>query len=150
MKAQCLEYAVCEKTIYNLIDAQKVPGVTNESLWEKRKRKKGRKSLCRQRKCAVDPGHGIGDRPQEAEERQVAGLWEIDPVFGGKGKGTAVLLTLTERKTRKQIIRKLKDRTEKAVARKQVQKIEDGINNYPRRILDFETAEERFIQELSA
>lgn len=233
MKSQRLEYAVCEKTIYNLVDAQKVPGVTNESLWEKRKRKKGRKSLCRQRKRAVDPGHGIGDRPTKAEERQEAGHWEIDLVVGGKGKGTTVLLTLTERKTRKLIIRKLKDRTQKAVARaingierqmgaeafrtvfksitadngsefldhkvlersvssgsrthiyyahpysswergsnenanriirrfipkgcdiskftrKQIQKIEDWINNYPRKILDFETAEERFIQELAA
>lgn len=233
MRAQRLEYAVCEKTIYNLIDARKVPGVTHESLWEKRKRKKGRKPLCRQRKRAVDPGHGIGDRPQEAEERKEAGHWEIDLVVGGKGKGTAVLLTLTERKTRKQIIRKLKDKTQKAVVRaingierqmgteafctifksitadngsefldhealeravsggprthiyyahpysswergsnenanriirrfipkgcdiskftrKQIQAIEDWINNYPRKILDFETAEERFIQEWAA
>ncbi len=34
--------------------------------------------------------------------------------------------------------------------RKQIQAIEDWINNYPRKILDFETAEERFIQELAA
>ena len=34
--------------------------------------------------------------------------------------------------------------------RKQIQKIEDWINNYPRKILNFETAEKRFIQELAA
>ena len=34
--------------------------------------------------------------------------------------------------------------------RKQIQAIEDWINNYPRKILDFSTAEERFIQELAA
>ena len=34
--------------------------------------------------------------------------------------------------------------------RKQIQKIEVWINNYPRRILNFETAEERFIRELAA
>jgi len=34
--------------------------------------------------------------------------------------------------------------------RKQIQTIEDWINNYPRKILDFETPEERFIQELAA
>jgi IS30 family transposase len=34
--------------------------------------------------------------------------------------------------------------------RKQIQTIEYWINNYPRRILDLETAEERFIQEMAA
>ncbi len=62
MKAEELEYAVCEKTIYNMVDAGKVPGVTNASLWEKRERNKPRKSLRRKRKRAVDPGHGIIDR----------------------------------------------------------------------------------------
>ena len=233
MTAHNLEFSVCEKTIYNMVDAGKVPGVTNESLWEKRKRNKSRKSLHRHRKRAVDPGHGINDSPPEVEERQEAGHWEIDLVVGGQGKGTAALLTLTERKTRKEIIRKLKDKTQKAVVRaingierqmgaeafrivfksitadngsefldhaalersvfsgsrthiyyahpysswergsnenanriirrfipkgcdiskytrKQIQAIEDWINNYPRKILDFETAEERFIQELVA
>jgi IS30 family transposase len=233
MKTECLEYAVCAKTIYNLIDRNLIPGVSNESLWEKRNRRKSRKTLCRRRKQAVDAGHGIESRPEQVEQRQEAGHWEIDLVVGGKGKGPAVLLTLTERKTRKQIIRKLKNRTQKAVTRaingiersmgmeafrttfksitadngsefldhevlersvfsgsrthiyyahpysswergsnenanriirrfvpkgcdiskftrKQIQKIEDWINNYPRKILNFETAEERFIQELVA
>lgn len=233
MEQDGFEHAVCFKTIYNLIDKGLVPGVTNESLWEKRKRRKGRKTLHRNRKRAVEPGHGIEARPKEVEERLEAGHWEIDLVVGGKGKGTAVLLTLTERRTRKQIIRKLKDKTQQAVVRainglerqmgkeafrtvfksitadngsefldhealersvssgtrthiyyahpysswergsnenanrmirrfipkgsdiskltrKQIQAVEDWINNYPRKILDFETAEERFIQELAA
>ena len=233
MKKKHLEYAVCAKTIYNLIDRDLVPGVSNESLWEKRKRKRSRKTLCRRRKQAVEPGHGIESRPEQVELRQEAGHWEIDLVVGGKGKGAAALLTLTERKTRKEIIRKLKDKTQKSVVRaingierqmgveafriifksitadngsefldhetlersvfsgtrthiyyahpysswergsnenanriirrfipkgsdiskftrKQIQAVEDWINNYPRKILDFETAEERFIQELAA
>lgn len=234
MDAEGFEHAVCFKTIYNHIDKGLVPDVTNQSLWEKRKKKKGRKTtLCRKRKRAIKAGHGIEDRPEEADSRQEAGHWEIDLVVGGKGKGTAVLLTLTERKTRRQIIRKLKDRTQKAVVRaingierqmgtgafraifksitadngsefldyealersvsggsrthvyyahpysswergsnenanrmirrfipkgsdisklthKQIQQVEDWINNYPRKILDFQTAEERFIQEFAA
>lgn len=233
MEKDGFEHAVCFKTIYNHIEKGLVPGVTNESLWEKRKRRKGRKALHRRRKRAVEPGRGIEDRPEEAEDRQEAGHWEIDLVVGGKGKGTAVLLSLTERKSRKQIIRKLNDRTQKAVVRainaierqmgtgafrtvfksitadngsefldhealersvssgprthiyyahpysswergsnenanrmirrfipkgcdiskftrQQIQKVEDWINNYPRKILDFETAEERFIRELAA
>lgn len=196
MKKDCIEHAVCFKTIYNHIDKGLVPGVANKSLWGKRKRRKGRKTLHRKRKHAVEPGRGIEDRPAEVEDRQEAGHWEIDLVVGGKGKGTAVLLTLTERKTRKQLIRKLKDRTQRAVARsvhggsrtriyyahpysswergsnenanrmirrfipkgcdisgfthRQIQQVEDWINNYPRKILDVETAEERFITELAA
>ena len=233
MRLECLEYAVCAKTIYNLIDRGLVPGVSNESLWEKRKRRKTRKTLHRRRKQAVEPGHSIESRPEQIELRKEAGHWEIDLVVGGRGQGTAALLTLIERKTRKQIIRKLKDKTQKAVARaingierqmgkeafrtvfksitadngsefldhealersvssgsrthiyyahpysswergsnenanrmirrfipkgcdiskytcKQIQVIEDWLNNYPRKILDFETAEERFIQELAA
>ena len=233
MKHDKLDYAVCTKTIYNHIDKGLVPGVSNESLWEKRKRRKGRKTLHRRRKRAVEPGHGIEDRPEKIAERAEAGHWEVDLVVGGKDKGAAVLLTLTERKTRKQMIRKLKDRTQRSVmraingierqmgaeafrvvfksitadngsefldreamersvsggkrthiyyahpyagwergsnenanriirrfipkgcdisrfTRKQIQKVEDWINNYPRRIFDFETAEERFIQELAA
>ena len=233
MRRQCLEYAVCAKTIYNLIDRGMVPGVNNESLWEKRKRRKSRKALCRKRKQAVEPGHSIETRPGHIEQRTLVGHWEIDLVVGGRGKGSAALLTLTERKTRKQLIRKLKDKTQRAVARaingierqmgqeafrtifksitadngsefldhealersvfggsrthiyyahpysswergsnenanriirrfipkgcdisqftrKQIQAIENWINNYPRKILDFETAEERFIKELAA
>lgn len=233
MRKGGFEHAVCFKTIYNHIDKGLVPGVTNESLWEKRKRRKGRKTLHRRRSRAVEPGHGIENRPEEVEERLEAGHWEIDLVVGGKGKGTAVLLTLTERRTRKQIIRKLKDKTQKAViraingierqmgteafrtvfksitadngsefldhdglersvssgtrthiyyahpysswergsnenanrmirrfipkgsdisklTRRQIQQLEDWMNNYPRKILDFETAEERFVRELAA
>ena len=233
MRKDLLEYAVCAKTIYNLINRDQVPGVSNESLWEKRKRRKSRKTLCRRRKLAIPLECSIESRPQHIELRQEAGHWEIDLVVGGKGKGSAALLTLIERKTRKLIIRKLKNKTQAAViraingierqmgseafrtvfksitadngsefldyealelsafsgirthiyyahpysswergsnenanriirrfipkgadiskfTRKQIQTIEDWINNYPRKILDFETAEERFIQELAA
>lgn len=233
MKQEGLEFAVCAKTIYNLIDRGQVRGVCNESLWEKRKRRKNHKTLCRRRKQAVAPGRSIDSRPEQIEQREVAGHWEIDLVVGGKGMGTSVLLTLTERKTRKQIIRKLKNKTQSAViraingierqmgkeafravfksitadngsefldykalersvyngsrthvyyahpysswergsnenanrmirrfipkgcdiskySRKQIQTIEDWLNNYPRKILNFKTAEERFIQEWAA
>ncbi|MEE9368044.1 MAG: hypothetical protein V3V05_04165 [Pontiella sp.] len=127
MKKNPLEYAVCAKTIYNLIDRGLVPGVTNESLWEKRQRNKSRKSLCRQRKRAVDPGHGISARPPEIEERPMgAEAFRIIRRFIPKGCDIS------------------------KYTRKQIQAIEGWINNYPRKILNFETAEERFIQEMVA
>jgi len=169
-----------------------------------------------------------------ALRRVLSRLLNEKMVVGGQGKGPAVLLTLTERKTRKEIIRKLKDKTQQAVVRaingierqmgkeafkvsfksitadngsefldyealeasvlcrsprtrvyyahpysswergsnenanriirrfipkgcdiskftcKQIRRIEEWINNYPRKILDFKTAEEMFIQELAA
>ena len=233
MKKEGLEYAVCTKTIYNLIDQGKIPDVNNESLWEKSKRKQKRRTLHRKRKRTVPPDHSIENRPEIINERKEAGHWEIDLIVGGKKKGAAVLLTLTERKTRKELIRKLKDRSQASVIRalngierqmgkegfrvifksitadngsefldceafeksvfggkrthiyythpysswergsnenanriirrfipkgcdiskftkKEIQDIEDWMNNYPRKILDFETAEERFIKEMTA
>jgi IS30 family transposase len=234
MKKKQLDYAVCAKTIYNLIDRGLIPGVSNESLWEKHKRKQKRRTLCRKRKRPIPPGRSIENRPESIDNRTDAGHWEIDLVVGGQGKGPAVLLTLTERKTRKEIIRKLKDKTQRAVIRamngierqmgkeafkavfksitadngsefldcealeasvlgassrtriyyahpysswergsnenanriirrfipkgcdiakfthKQIQNIEEWINNYPRKILNFKTAEEMFIEELAA
>ncbi|MEN7974153.1 MAG: IS30 family transposase [Verrucomicrobiota bacterium] len=233
MKQKGMDGAVCAKTIYNHIDKGEIPGVSNETLWEKRKRGMKHKTLRRQPKRGTPLGHGIDERPEKVEKREEFGHWEIDLVVGGQGKGSAALLTLTERKSRKEILCKLKDKTQKAVVRaingierqmgkeafkvvfksitadngsefldyramersvfggyrthiyyarpysswergsnenanriirrfipkgcdiskftrKQIQKIENWINNYPRRILDFETAEERFIQELAA
>lgn len=40
MKQTGMEGAVCAKTIYNHIDKGEIPGVSNESLWEKRNRGK--------------------------------------------------------------------------------------------------------------
>lgn len=109
--------AVCAKTIYNYIDRGEIPGVSNETLWEKRTRGKARKSLHRRAKRATPLGRGIDDRPEEAAGREVRGHWEIDLVVGGKGAGSAALLTLVERKTRKVIIRKIKDKTQASVLR---------------------------------
>lgn len=232
MRAGRMAGAVCAKTIYAYIDKGWIHGVSNESLWEKRNRGRTHKRLHRTAKRAAAPGRGIADRPPEAEDRAVAGHWEIDLVVGGKGTAAA-LLSLTERKTRKQILHKLRDRTQTAVlraingierqmgreafkgvfksitadnggefldfssleasvfggsrtrfyyahpysswergsnenanrmirrfipkgcdiakfTRKQIQAIAEWINNYPRKILGFETAEERFIREWTA
>lgn len=117
MKQKGMDGAVCAKTIYNHIDKGEIPGVGNETLWEKRKRGKTHKSLHRRAKRALPLGRSIDDRPREAAERSVFGHWEIDLVVGGKGMGKAALLTLVERKTRKLIIRKIKDKTQASVVR---------------------------------
>lgn len=117
MRQKGMADAVCAKTIYNHIDKGEIPGVANETLWEKRTRGKMHKSLRRQAKRGTPLDRSIEDRPEEVAGRAVYGHWEIDLVVGGKGAGTAALLTLVERKTRKLIIRKIKDKTQASVIR---------------------------------
>lgn len=117
MKQQGMENAVCAKTIYNHIDQGEIPGVSNETLWEKRLRGKKCKSLHRRPKRAAPLDRSIEDRPVEVASREKLGDWEIDLVVSGKETGGAALLTLVERRTRKLIVRKLKNKTQAAVVR---------------------------------
>jgi len=117
MKQKGIEGAVCAKTIYNYIDKGEIPGVSNETLLEKRSRGKKHKSLHRPAKRGTPLNHSIEDRPEEVADRSVYGHWEIDLVVSGQGKGRVALLTLVERKTRKLIIRRIKDKTQTSVLR---------------------------------
>ena len=60
-------------------------------------------------------GQSIEFRPQEVNERNTFGHWEIDTVIGKKTKGEPVLLTLIERLTRYQIVIKIKAKNEVSV-----------------------------------
>ncbi len=64
----------------------------------------------------------IENRPKEAEDRKVYGYWEGDLIVGKQGTKT-VLFTLTERKTRQEIIMKLPNKETKTIA-KALDKIE--------------------------
>jgi len=106
--------AVCTKTLYNYIDQDVIPGVTNESLWEKRKRRKQRRRTLRRAKT-FSRGKSIERRPMEADTRETFGHWEMDLVVGPTAGSNAALLTLVERKHRLLIIRKLPDKTQASV-----------------------------------
>jgi len=62
-------------------------------------------------------GRSINERPPEAEDRSEYGHWEMDTVVGGTGTSPTCLLVMTERKFRRQIIRKIPDRTQDAVSK---------------------------------
>jgi len=116
MREKGMPDALCSKSIYNYIDQGWIPGVSNETLWEKRlRRKNARKTLRRQPPKAPQRRKNIDERPDEVEARVVFGHWEIDLVVGGKDGSKEVLMTLTERKTRLVRVRKLKDRTQASV-----------------------------------
>jgi len=107
-------WSVSAKTIYNYIDKKEIRGITNDDLWEKTLRSKGKR-----RKVRVLKTHprrnSIEKRPDEVEDRKVFGHWEIDLVVGPQTGSKPALLTLVERKTRQCIIRKLQDKTQDSV-----------------------------------
>lgn len=109
--------AVCTRTLYRYIDQGVIPGVSNESLWEKRKR--GRHSPRRSRRVVkrLARGTSIEQRPTGAQTREEFGHWEMDLVVGPARGSSAALLTLVERKHRHLLIRKLPDKSQGSVSK---------------------------------
>lgn len=112
---------ICTKTLYNYIDAGIFADISNENLWEKRKRKKRRYRAVGKISLRNKNARRITERPLEANERLEYGHWEGDCVKGPRGSKTS-LLTLTERKTLEEIIIKLEHATQE-----EVQKAIDGL-----------------------
>lgn len=83
---------------------------------KKHKYKKVKKNKSASRAPA---GESIEQRPEEIDEREEFGHWEGDTVYSGKGKRktTRALLTLTERKTRKEIIIAIPNRKAETVVK---------------------------------
>lgn len=75
-----------------------------------RRSTKGKKS--RENKKVL--GTSIEERPESIETREEFGHWEIDTVLGHKSKDDA-LLTLVEKKTRHEIIRRIPNKSAEAV-----------------------------------
>ncbi|MFC1808233.1 IS30 family transposase, partial [Candidatus Omnitrophota bacterium] len=113
---------ICTKTLYNYIDAGIFADITNESLWQKRKRQKRAYNTIRRIGLKNPTARRITERPLAANERLEYGHWEGDCVKGKQGSKTT-LLTLTERKTLEEIIIKLEQATQEEV-RKAIDKLE--------------------------
>lgn len=96
------QWTVSTTTLYRYIDRGYIPGVTNKQLPEKFRRKQHKHSTV---KAARAPkGLSIDRRPPSIDDRKAFGHWEFDSVIG-KAKGQRQsILTLTERKTRYEII----------------------------------------------
>jgi len=106
IKGLVFEGMVCTKTLYNYIDAGIFSGITNETLWEKRKRKKrGYKTVSRMSRTNR-MARSIEKRPQKINNRIEYGHWEGGCVKGPQGRKTS-LFTLTERKSLEQMIIKI-------------------------------------------
>jgi IS30 family transposase len=116
IKARGLEFKgiICTKTLYNYIDAGLLSGISNKNLWQKRnKKKRGYKTVSRvntkNRRC-----RSIEERPKRINNRVEYGHWEGDTVKGPLRAKTS-LFTLTERKTREEVILKVEQATQEAV-----------------------------------
>lgn len=111
---------MCARTIRNNIYSGEIYDIKPKDMIYKkiyRERNKSKK-VCEK----VPPDKSIDYRPEEANTREEYGHWEGDLVIGMKTRGS-VLFTLTERKTREEIIVKIGSKKAEEVA-KALDKIE--------------------------
>ena len=105
---------MCARTIRNNIASGEIYDIKpKDMIYNKihKERNKGKKIYEK-----VPPEKSIDYRPEKANTREEYGHWEGDLVIGKRKKG-AVLFTLTERKTREEIIIKLESKEAKEVAK---------------------------------
>ncbi len=82
--------------------------ITNKNLLRKAKKRKYKKVQRTKKLPRID--HSIEKRPKEIHNRTSFGHWELDSVIGMQTKGKTIL-SLTERKTRMQLILIAKDKS---------------------------------------
>lgn len=109
------ETRICTKTVYNYIDRGDVfLNLTNKDLPVKKDKKK---HSYKKVKIAHKnlKGTSIEERPEIIETRADYGHWEMDCVVGNQGGSGAVLLVLSERKIKEELIFKMPDKTQNSV-----------------------------------
>jgi IS30 family transposase len=103
--AEITDNIVCHKTIYNSIQSGALQAA-NIDLWAKVSRKISKPRPTAHKRLV---GVSIEQRPDEVRQRETFGHLEGDIVVGKQGKDE-VLLTLTERKTRKGFVVRMPNR----------------------------------------
>lgn len=93
------------KTIYTWIYQGKF------SLTEKVLRQKGCRRRPTQKRGKFALGLPISDRPEEVNDRQVFGHWELDSMVSSRGRSKGCFATFVERKTRLYTALKMNDRS---------------------------------------
>ena len=111
---------VCAKTIRNGIHKGYFMNISEKDMIYNKEYKEKNKEKYHCEKVPAEKS--IDFRPEEANTREVYGHWEGDLVIGKKNRG-AVLFTLTERRTREEIIIKLENKKAESVA-KAIDKLE--------------------------
>ena len=107
---------ICEKTLYSYVYEGLLPGVSDKDLLLQGKGRKSPSGKKNHRNASL-AAKSITTRPEDVSKREEFGHWEGDTVVSGKGKGSECLLTITERKTRTEISRKIPNRSAQSVVR---------------------------------
>lgn len=103
---------VCVTTIYSYISKGVFASLTDSDLPDKPKRH--RKAKENKKGSRPPRGESIEKRPEAIDNREEFGHWEMDTVYSAAETSLRALLVLTERKTRKEIIIVMPDRTAKS------------------------------------
>lgn len=113
IKKMKFKTTMCARTIRNNIYSGDIYDIKpTDMIYKKEYKEKNKdKTVCEK----VPPEKSIDYRPEEAKTREVYGHWEGDLVIGTKKRGS-VLFTLTERKTREEIIVKIPGKKAEYVA----------------------------------
>lgn len=115
MKRKRGEWTVSTTTLYRYILSGYIPEVTAQSLREQPARRK--RTRPRTLRTHAPKGQSIEKRPREVCTRQTFGHWELDSIIG-KSKGPKQsFLTLTERKTRYEIVIRVNEKTSAATVK---------------------------------
>lgn len=105
---------ICLTTLYNYIKGGVFLNITMAECPYRKPQKKHKKKKVQKK---LQKGTSIDKRPEDILKREEYGHWEMDSVVGPQGKSKACLLVLTERKTRNEIIEKVKDHTSDEVVK---------------------------------
>ena len=105
---------ISKTTFYRYIEDGIFLTLTNKDL--PIKKDKDKKKHKRVKASKPPRGKSIEQRPAEIDEREDFGHWEMDTVIGKQGT-KKVLLVLTERKTREEMIRLMNDKSAASVVR---------------------------------
>lgn len=116
---------ICEKSLYNYIENDVLPGLTVKDLPNKGRKysKNKQKSRFTRVECAI---RSISNRPEYINNRSEVGHWEIDTVKSCADSTVECALTLTERKTRAEIIRKMPNAETDSVIN-EINKLEESL-----------------------
>lgn len=99
---------VCLSTLYNYIDKGLFLHIGNKDLMHKGTRRKKYGTTVTVKRAPR--GESIEHRPEQINERQEFGHWEMDSVIGKREKGNTII-TMTERMTLMEIVLKSKDKS---------------------------------------
>jgi IS30 family transposase len=118
--------SICFKTMYNYLDNNLFLHISNKDLPVKKDGKKRNYKKIRQAYNNTK-GTSISERPKEVEAREEIGHWEMDTVVGKQCTKT-VLMVLSERVTRKELVFKIPSKSQVAVV-KVLDKLERKMGN---------------------